>query len=182
MSEDAPPPRTRRARLWVAAESQGIPLRTILVTVGVVAAAYFAGKLIYRLRDVLLLILVAGFIALILNPLVVAVQRWGIRRRGWAVGVVTLWGLLVFCGLAVAFGYPLANGITHLADDLPGYVNAAEHGRGWIGHLVRQYHVQTWVHNNAPTSARDGGGPDARSSPGRAPPRSPTRAGPPPGG
>ncbi|HEY7016619.1 MAG TPA: AI-2E family transporter [Streptosporangiaceae bacterium] len=150
MPEEAPPPRTRRARLWAAAESQGIPLRTILITVGVVAVAYFAAKLVYRLRDVLLLMIVAGFIALILNPLVVAVQRWGIRRRGWAVAVVTLWGLLVFFGLAVAFGYPLANGITHLADDLPGYVNAAENGRGWLGHLVRQYHVQTWVHNNAP--------------------------------
>ncbi len=150
MSEEAPPPRTRRARLWAAAESQGIPLRTILVAVGVVAATYFAGKLIYRLRDVLLLVIIAGFIALILNPLVVAVQRWGIRRRGWAVAVVTLWGLLVFAGLAVAFGYPLANGITHLADALPGYVSAAEHGRGWIGHLARRYHVQTWVHDNAP--------------------------------
>ena len=150
MPEEVPPPRTRRARLWAAAESQGIPLRTILVAVGVVAATYFAGKLIYRLRDVLLLVIIAGFIALILNPLVVAVQRWGIRRRGWAVAVVTLWGLLVFAGLAVAFGYPLANGITHLADALPGYVNAAEHGRGWIGHLARRYHVQTWVHDNAP--------------------------------
>jgi predicted PurR-regulated permease PerM len=150
MSEEVPPPRTRRARLWTAAESQGIPLRTILVTVAVLAATYFAAKLVYRLRDVLLLMIVAGFIALILNPLVVTVQRWGIRRRGWAVTVVTLWGLLVFFGLAVAFGLPLANGITHLANDLPGYVNAAEHGRGWIGHLVRRYHVETWVHSNAP--------------------------------
>ena len=125
------------------AESQDIPLRTILVAVRVVAPAYMSGKLIYRLRDVMLLVIMAGFVALILNPLVVAVQRWGIRRRGWAVAVVTLWGLLVFAGLAVAFGYPLANGITHLADALPGYVSAAEHGRGWIGHLARRYHVQT---------------------------------------
>src|SRR5215813_4187519 len=158
MAEEAPPPRTRRARLWAAAESQGIPLRTILVTVGVVAVAYFAGKLIYRLRDVLLLIIVAGFIALILNPLVVVVQRRGIRRRGWAVAVVTLWGLLVFFGLAVAFGYPLANGITHLADTLPGYVSAAEHGRGWIGHLAGRYHVQNWVHSNVPKLVNFGKG------------------------
>jgi predicted PurR-regulated permease PerM len=158
MSDAAPPPDTRRTRLWAAAESRGIPLRTILVTVGVAAAVYFAAKLVYRLRDVLLLMVVAGFIALILNPLVVVVQRRGIRRRGWAVAIVTLWGLLVFFGLAVAFGYPLANGITHLADDLPGYVNAAEHGRGWIGHLVRQYHVQTWVRQNVPKLVNFGKG------------------------
>ena len=157
MSDDVPPT-TRRTRLWAAAESRGVPLRTILVTVGVLAATYFAAKLIFRLRDVLLLMTVSGFIALILNPLVVAVQRRGIRRRGWAVALVTLWGLLVFFGLAVAFGYPLANGITHLADALPGYVNSAEHGRGWIGHLVRRYHVQTWVHDNAPKLVNFGRG------------------------
>jgi predicted PurR-regulated permease PerM len=144
------PPEPRRRRLWKAAESRGIPLRTILVTVAVVAAVYLLGKLIYRLRDVILLIAVAGFISVILNPLVVALQRWRIRRRGWAVAVVTLWGVLVFIGLTVAFGWPLVNGITHLADDLPSYVTAAEHGRGWIGHLVMKYHVQHWVQANIP--------------------------------
>ncbi len=143
-----PQPDTRRARLWKAAESRGIPLRTILVTVAVVAVAYLLGKLVYRLRDVFLLIVVAGFIALILNPLVVALQRWRIKRRGWAVATVTLWGLIVFFGLTVAFGLPLVNGITHLADSLPTYVSAAEHGRGWIGHLVRKYHVLRWVQQN----------------------------------
>jgi predicted PurR-regulated permease PerM len=115
-----------------------------------VAAAYFAAKLVYRMRDILLLMVVAGFVAVILNPLVVALQRWRIKRRGWAVAVVTFWALLVFAGLAAVFGYPLANGITHLAHELPSYVTSAQHGRGWIGHLVRKYHVQTWVQSNAP--------------------------------
>ena len=150
MADDVPPPDTRRARLWQAAESRGIPLRTILVAVAVVAVAWLLGKLVYRLRDVLLLIIVAGFIALILNPVVVALQRWRIKRRGWAVAVVTLWGLIVFFGLTLAFGFPLVNGITHLANTLPSYVSNAEHGKGWIGHLVRKYHVQHWVQNNTP--------------------------------
>jgi predicted PurR-regulated permease PerM len=147
---DSPPPVTRRARLWEAAEARHVPLPAILVSVAVVAAAYLAGKVIYRLRDDFLLMVVAGFVALLLNPLVVALQRWGIRRRGLAVAVVTLLTLVAFAGLALAFGYPLANGITNLAHDLPGYVNSAEHGRGWIGHLVRRYHVQKWVQTNAP--------------------------------
>jgi predicted PurR-regulated permease PerM len=150
MTDNSPPPESRRARLWKSADAAGVPLRTILVTVAVVAAAYLLGKLIFRLRDVLLLIVVAGFLAVILNPLVVALQRWKIRKRGWAVTVVTLWALLVFIGLTVAFGVPLVNGITHLADTLPGYVSKAEHGQGWIGHLVRRYHVQTWIQHNVP--------------------------------
>ena len=150
MADELPQPDTRRARLWKAAAIRGIPLRTILVTVAVVAVAFLLGKLIYRLRDVLLLILVAGFIALILNPVVVALQRWRIKRRGWAVAIVTLWAVIVFIGLALAFGLPLVGGITHLAETLPAYVNKAEQGKGWIGHLVRKYHVQHWVQANVP--------------------------------
>jgi predicted PurR-regulated permease PerM len=150
MADDLPPPDTRRARLWKAAAIRGIPLRTILVTVAVVAVAFLLGKLVYRLRDVILIIVVAGFVALILNPLVVALQRWGIRRRGGAVAIVVLWSLVVFLGLLLAFGYPLVGAITHLADNLPSYVSQAEHGKGPIGHLVRRYHVQQWVQKNTP--------------------------------
>ena len=127
-----------------------MPLLTILVTVAVVAVTYLAGKLIYRLRDIVLLILVAGFVALLLNPLVVLLQKRLFPRRGAAVAIVTILAALVFIGLAVAFGYPLVNGITNLADALPGYVAKAQHGQGWIGHLATKYHVQDWVQRNAP--------------------------------
>ncbi|MDX6333596.1 MAG: hypothetical protein QOG05_936 [Streptosporangiaceae bacterium] len=150
MRDSPAPPKTRRDRLFEAAEAKHVPLRAILVTVAVVALAYVAGKLVYRLRDVILLMVVAGFIALVVNPVVLAVQRWVVRRRGPAVSIVTLLGLLVFAGLALAFGYPLANAITHLADGLPTYISQAQHGQGWIGHLVTRYHVQTWVNKNAP--------------------------------
>ena len=123
------------------------------------ALAYLSGKVIYRLRDIILLMVVAGFIALLLNPLVVVLQRWKVKRRGLAVTVVTFWAVLVFAGLALAFGFPLANGITHLAHALPTYVSQAEHGRGWIGHLVRRYHVQHWVSTNAPKLVSVGPGP-----------------------
>jgi predicted PurR-regulated permease PerM len=150
MTNAQPPLYARLGRIWQAAGARGIPLRTIVTTVVVVAVFYLAGKLIYRLRDVILLMVLAGFLALLLNPLVVMLERWGIKRRGWAVTVVVLWSLVVFVGLAVAFGYPLANGIANLAHTLPGYVSAAQHGRGWIGHLVRHYHIQQWVSKNAP--------------------------------
>ena len=149
MSEE-PPPRSRFQRLLRAADRRHVPLLTILVTVGVVAATYLAGKLIYRLRDIVLLIVVSGFIALLLNPIVIIVQQRLVPRRGAAVAIVTLLATLVFLGLAVAFGYPLVNGITHLSDALPGYIANAQHGRGWIGHLVTRYHIQDWVQRNTP--------------------------------
>ena len=145
-----PPPRSRFGRLLRAAERRRVPLLTILVTVGVVAATYLAGKLIYRLRDIVLLMLVSGFVALLLNPIVILLQRRLFPRRGVAVAIVTILAALVFVGLAAAFGYPLVNGITHLADRLPVYVANAQHGKGWIGHLVTRYHIQDWVQRNAP--------------------------------
>ena len=146
---DQPPPQGRLARLWQYADLRHVPLRTIVVTVAVVAAAYLAGQLIYRLRTLVLLILVAGFVALLLNPLVVLLQR-RIPRRGLAVTIVTLAAFVVIAVLAYQFGNPLVNGITDLAGRLPGYVTSAEHGTGWIGHLATKYHVQSWVQKNAP--------------------------------
>ena len=140
----------RRARLRAVAAARGVPLATILVSVAVVVLTYLAGKLAYRLRDVILMIMAAGFLALILNPLVVALQRWRIRRRGQAVAVVTIWSVLVFAGLVAAFGDPLVHGLTHFSQRLPSYVAAAEHGRGWIGHLVRRLHLQAWITRYAP--------------------------------
>jgi len=155
LSDEVAPPEvvtaeTRLTRLWRAADLRHVPLRTIVVTVAVVVATYLGGKLIYRLRDVVLLLVVSGFVAILLNPMVVFLQRHGIRRRGLAVAVVALWALVVFAGLAFAFGYPLVNGITHLANRLPSYVQSAESGKGWIGHVIRKYHIYSWVQRNAP--------------------------------
>jgi predicted PurR-regulated permease PerM len=105
---------------------------------------------LYILRPVVMIVLVAGFVALVLNPQVVALQKWKVARRGLAVAIVTLGALLAFSGLAVAFGRPLVDGLTHLADSLPGDVTRAEHNQGWTGHLVREYHLETWVNENAP--------------------------------
>ena len=113
-----------------------------------VVAVYLLGAVLYRLRAVLMIGLLAGFIALILNPLVVALEQWKIRRRGVAVAIVTLLAALGFLGLAVAFGYPLVNGLTHFANSLPGIIKKAQHGNGWLGHILRRYHVQNWVIRN----------------------------------
>jgi predicted PurR-regulated permease PerM len=147
---DQPPPPGRLARLWAYADVRHVPLRTIVVAVAVVAATYLAGKLIYRLRDIVLLVVVAGFVALLLNPIVIVLEKKLGLRRGFAVAIVTLLAVLVFLVLAVTFGYPLVNGITGLADRLPGYVASAESGKGWIGHIARKYHILTWVQRNTP--------------------------------
>jgi predicted PurR-regulated permease PerM len=140
---------TRRAKMFERAQANNVPLKTIFVTILSIVAVYALSKVLYRLRDVLLLMLVGGFVALVLNPLVDALERWKFRRRGAAVAIVSLGAVLVFSVLAFAFGDPLVNSLTHLANDLPSYVNKAQHGKGWIGHLIRHYHIQTWFNKNS---------------------------------
>jgi predicted PurR-regulated permease PerM len=148
--EEQRPLGSRITRLWRAADVRGVPLRTIVAAVVVVVLFYLSGKLIYRLRDVFLLMVVAGFVAVLLNPLVLLLQRYVVRRRGFAVAIVTLLALVVFVALAYAFGNPLVNGITDFANKLPSYIASAQSGKGWIGHLATKYHVQRWVSQNAP--------------------------------
>lgn len=139
---------TRRERLFASARSASVPLATILATVGVIVGVYAIGQVLFHLKGILLTIVVGSFIAMLLNPVVHWVMRHVVRRRGYAVTVVMVVALIVFAGLAVAFGYPLVNGLTNLANALPGYVRQAEAGHGWLGHLFRQYHVQHWITHN----------------------------------
>jgi predicted PurR-regulated permease PerM len=140
---------SRHARVRSAAAARGIPLPTILTTCAVVVAIYLAGKLAYRMRDTLLMILVGCFLAVILNPMVGYVQR-RVRRRGWAVAIVVGWALLVFTGLVILFGDPLLNGLTHFSQQLPSLVKDVAAGRGWAGQLARRLHLRDWVLQNAP--------------------------------
>jgi predicted PurR-regulated permease PerM len=147
---DSPSDRTRWTLLRGTAESRGIPLWTIVTIVGLAATIYVGGKLLYRLRDILIWLAVSGFIALILNPLVVMLQRRIAPRRSAAVTIVAVSAVLILAGAAVGCGYPLTTAISHLANQLPGYVANAEHGKGWAGHLLRRYHVQAWAQRNEP--------------------------------
>jgi predicted PurR-regulated permease PerM len=136
-----------------AARSRDVSVRTVIGTIAVVGAVYLTAKVAFRLREVLLLLAVAGFIALVLNPLVIVLQRRLRVGRAQAVTILAAGAALVLVGLAAAFGYPLALGMIHLTRWLPGYVAGAEHGRGWIGHLAVRYHLQAWLQHNAPRLA-----------------------------
>ena len=150
MTTELSPLEASWGRLLRKTKADGVPLKTILTTIVLLATVYLVAKLLYGLREVVLLFLVGGFVALVLNPQVQALQRWGVHRRGLAVLVVSVWGVAVFLGLAVAFGYPLVNSLTNLANHLPRYIDNAQHGRGWIGHLVQRYHIASWVQRNSP--------------------------------
>jgi predicted PurR-regulated permease PerM len=145
VGSDAP----RRDRLFAAASARGVPLRTILVVDAVVILTWVGYRLIGRLREVILWILIAAFISAVLNPSVVFLQRRGFRR-GSAVGLVFAGGLAVFFGLLGLLGYPLVNSLTHVAERLPTMVDQVEKGHGWLAQQLKHLGLLSWVQKNAP--------------------------------
>jgi len=135
--------------MFAAASAKGVPLRTILTVDAVVIATWVVYRLLGRLREVILWILIAAFMALVLNPAVHFLQRHRFKR-GSAVGVVLLGAVLAFIGLLGLLGYPLVNSVTHLAERLPTLVDQVQKGHGWLAHTLQKFHLLSWVQKNAP--------------------------------
>ncbi len=157
LDREVGPDAPRRERLFAAASAKGVPLRTILTIDAVVIATWLLYRLVGRLREVILWILIAAFIALVLNPSVNFLQRHGFRR-GSAIGMVFAGAVVVFFGLLGLFGYPLVNSLTHVAESLPTMVDQLQKGHGWLAHTLQRFHLLTWVQKNAPkleTTARN---------------------------
>jgi predicted PurR-regulated permease PerM len=139
----------RLDRLFAAASAKGVPLRTILTIDAVVIITWTAYSLLGRLRQIILWVLIAAFIALVLDPAVGFLQRHRLRRAP-AVGIVFFAALVVFIGLLGLFGYPLVNSLSHFATRLPSMVDQLEKGNGRLAHTLQHFHLLTWVQKNAP--------------------------------
>ena len=149
LDREVGPDAPRRDRLFAAASAKGVPLRTILAVDAVVIVTWVLYRLLGRLREVILWVLIAAFIALVLNPAVAALQRHRLRR-GAAVGIVFTVAVLLFAGLLALFGYPLVNSLTHVAERLPTMVDQVQRGHGWLARTLQRFGLLSWVQRNAP--------------------------------
>ena len=138
-----------RSRFFAWFSERGVPLRTILTIDAVVILTWASYRLLGRLRELILWVLIAAFIALVLHPAVVFLQRHGFRRVP-AIGTVFLAAVLVFFGLLGLFGYPLVNSLTHFAERLPAMVRDVEKGHGQLARTLQRLHLLSWVQRNAP--------------------------------
>ena len=86
--------------------------------------------------SVLVLIFIALFIAIGLNPAVSKLKSWGLAR-GWAVLVVTLVALLLLCGGVVALIPPLVSQTGALIENIPGYIQGLQRNQTIADLLVR---------------------------------------------
>jgi predicted PurR-regulated permease PerM len=120
-------------------------LRVLLLTLLVLVLALLA----WRLRVLLLLVVVSGFVAVLVNPFVRFLIKRGIRRT---LAALIVYLLFVIIGAALGFVmlHPLYNSAIHFARVLPKLVRQAQHGRGAFGHLITRLHLASYVDKHAP--------------------------------
>lgn len=159
-------------------EQRGVPWRTIWATIASVAAAALLVVLAMAVSRILIWLVVAVVLAVALNPAVDLLVRRARMRRGLAATVVVLLGVAIIAGLVFAFVRPLVEQGSEFADDLPEFVDDAEHGRGPVGDLVERYELADWVREQRDQLQGDIGQLAARASPcsARSAPRSRRRS------
>jgi predicted PurR-regulated permease PerM len=140
---ETPPPRSWKTTSW-----SEVPWRTILATVGVVVATYAIIVALLTISRIVMWVAVAGFMAVVLAPLVNRVERRLGGRRAVATGIVVLGTLVTVAGIVALFIMPVRTQLVSIITDLPGTVHDAANGRGPVGHLVHELHIENYVKNN----------------------------------
>ena len=116
-------------------------VRSVLIVIGLVIAAWAFLTILSITRHVLTWVLVSLFFAMALNPAVEWFMRRGVKRRGYAAGLTFLIAFAVIAGIAYLFVPTLVSNVNDFAHALPGYVHDLTKGRGRLGFLETKYHI-----------------------------------------
>ena len=125
-----------------------------MATIGLVGATVALIGIVYIASDVMVLILIAGFFAIVLNQPVSALQRRFNLPRGPAVGLVVGATLTIVLGLIALFVLPVRTQLVAVLTDLPGTVEKASRGKGPIGDLTSKLHLVRVVRDHQEALAK----------------------------
>jgi predicted PurR-regulated permease PerM len=109
-----------------------------------VAVAYVIARGIGDITSVLIIIGLALFIAIGLNPIVAFLVHRGLSR-GVAVLAVTLGFILAIAGFIVIAVPPISHEVTSLVNNYPRYKADLVSGKGWAGSLVAKLHLTGYL-------------------------------------
>lgn len=144
----APHPPTEDRTSRVPAKWSEVPWRTIVGSIGVFAAFAAAVEFVWVAWRIVLLIMVAGFFAVVLAPVVRMVQRRLHLRRGMAVALTMLVTFGALVGMLILFIAPVRTQLIDVLTDLPGSVRQASRGRGPFGDFVSRLKLEKLVDDN----------------------------------
>ncbi len=109
-----------------------------------VAVTYFLVRGLADISSVLIIIGLALFIAIGLDPILVFLVNRGIAR-GVAVGIVTLGFVLLIAAFVLAAVGPLSHEIQTIVKNYPRYKSNIAQGRGWAGKLAVKFHLTSYL-------------------------------------
>ena len=112
--------------------STGAVFRIVFAAAGALLLLYC----LYKVRSVLLLVFVAGFLAIGLDPAVAFLERKGLKR-GLAVTAIFLVALLALVGFIAAVVPPLVDQVSTFATELPEYIDSLAERNDRIAEFVR---------------------------------------------
>lgn len=131
-----------------------VPWRTILGAVGVVVAAVALIVFLYLAFEMVMLVAIAGFFAIVLAPVVRLAEQRLHMRRGMAVGLTMVVACGAFIGVLALFIMPVRTQLMDVLTDLPGSVRQAAQGRGPLGNLVTKLRIEELVDDNKASLTR----------------------------
>jgi predicted PurR-regulated permease PerM len=108
-----------------------------------VAYAVFLG--LRNAASILVLIFIALFLAIGLNPAVARLRIWGVPRGG-AVAIVALTVVALLAGGVIALVPPLVTQTTQLIDNLPQFIQSLQRNQT-INEVIQRYDILTKVQN-----------------------------------
>ena len=134
-------------------EPSKVPYRVILAAIWLTVASALAVMLVYKWRGLIFHLLVAAFIALVLNPLVVRLQGIGFKR-GPAIMAVVAVATLFFFGLGAAVAAPITNQGVSFAQKAPDYLRQAQQGKGPLADLAKRFHLEKQLQKAGPSISK----------------------------
>jgi len=113
----------------------------VLATLGVLMT-------LEKLTKIMTWMVVAGFLALVLNPAVDLLNHRLNIRRTLATFIVFVLGMATIGAMLYAFIRPIVDQANGFSDKFPEYVQEARNGQGPVGGLVKRYKIDEYVDRN----------------------------------
>ncbi|MCA1833534.1 MAG: AI-2E family transporter [Actinomycetota bacterium] len=148
-----PAAKSTKAKTTVVVEKpHGIPYRAIFTAVWIAILSGAFVLLVVQLKTVIFHLVLAVFIALVLNPAVTRLQRF--MKRGKAIALVIVGVSLGAAGIGTAIAAPLASQAVNIAQNAPEYIREASTGQGPLANVARRFHLENQLEKSAPTISK----------------------------
>lgn len=104
--------------------------------------------LVWFLRAFVLDLILALIVAMVLDPAVKILYKFGIKRSLGS-AIVFILALVIFIGTLYLITRPLYNAGVKFSHQLPALVTQAQTGTGQFGSLIKRFHVDSYVQANS---------------------------------